>query len=360
LKIAYGVHGYGRGHATRALAVLPELSARHEVLLLAGGDAYRALRERYRPVRIPTFKYELGRSGKIAAARTLLRTAPKVADLSLRGPALEMVADVLGEFHPDVLVSDSEAWTHRAAREMGVPRIGFDHFGVLVYCDWPMGRLDRLRCRVEARLYKSLLSGQPDRIVIASFYAPPPRRESVRVVGPVLRPTVRAARARRGEYLLVYFSNGHIHFTPRVEAALRSQSVPVVVYGTGREGSEGNLEFRPPSNARFVEDLAGCRAVFCTAGNQLISEAMHFRKALLVLPEDSLEQRLNAAAVERMNIGMRTHRDVVSAELVREFLARERHLAENIPQRASDGRSQAVEAIERFAEELVAHPHRPG
>jgi UDP:flavonoid glycosyltransferase YjiC (YdhE family) len=35
MRILYGVHGYGRGHAVRSLAVLSELRLRHEVLVLA-------------------------------------------------------------------------------------------------------------------------------------------------------------------------------------------------------------------------------------------------------------------------------------------------------------------------------------
>jgi len=46
--------------------------------------------------------------------------------------------------------------------------------------------------------------------------------------GPVLREIVRQAEPQRGDYLLVYFSNGHVHFTSRVEDALRALDVPVV------------------------------------------------------------------------------------------------------------------------------------
>lgn len=353
MRIAYGIHGYGQGHAGRALAVLPELARRHDVLVLAGGDAYRALRADYPVVRIPTFRYQLGRGGRMSAGRTLLRALPKMMDLSLRGPALEMVGEVLAEFAPEVVVSDSEAWTHAAARRLRIPRISFDHFGVLVYCRWPMSWRQRLRCRLEARVYRGLMSAPADRIVIASFYAPPPTREGVRVVGPVLRETVLKALASRGEYLLVYFSNGHIHFTPRVEQSLLALDVPVVVYGMGWQGRQGNLDFRPPDNVKFVEDLAGCRAVFATAGNQLISEAMHLRKPLLVLPEDSLEQRLNAIAVEHMGIGERTSPKRVSAEQLRAFLAGEGRYRESFPDVPADGRTQAVQAIEQFAEELA-------
>ena len=40
MRIAYGVMGYGRGHAMRTMSVLPALMAEHEVTVFAGGDAY--------------------------------------------------------------------------------------------------------------------------------------------------------------------------------------------------------------------------------------------------------------------------------------------------------------------------------
>ncbi len=54
MRILYGVFGYGRGHATRALSILPELRERHEVVVLAGGDAYDAIAPDHPVVRILT------------------------------------------------------------------------------------------------------------------------------------------------------------------------------------------------------------------------------------------------------------------------------------------------------------------
>ena len=353
MRIAYGIHGYGRGHSSRALAVLPELASRHEVLIFAGGDAYDALAADYPVCRLPVFRYELKKNGRRSKARTFLRGATKLLDLYLSGPALEMTCEALVDFQPDVVLSDSEPWTHWAARRLGLPRISFDHYAVLLYCDWPMSGRDRRASRGEAFFYRRMMAGDSDRYVIVSFYAPPPKREGVCVVGPVLRDIVRQATPARGDSLLVYFSNGHVHFNPRVEAALRVLDEPVVVYGTGREGVDGRLDFRPPSNTKFVEDLAASRAVFATAGNQLISEAVHLRKPLLLMPEDCLEQRLNAAAIARMGIGARTHRDQVSVEQLRAFLDAESTYTQHFPDSPGDGQSRAVAAIERFAEELT-------
>ena len=39
MRIAYGVMGYGRGHAMRTLSVLPELMKEHEITVFTAGDA---------------------------------------------------------------------------------------------------------------------------------------------------------------------------------------------------------------------------------------------------------------------------------------------------------------------------------
>ncbi len=353
MRIAYGVHGYGRGHAMRALAVLPALTARHELAILAGGDAYDALAGEYTVTQIPVLKFALSPTGRRSKRRTIKRNLPGVMDLKMSGPALDMVVDTLTKFRPDVVVSDSEPWTHHAARRLEIPRISFDHFGVLVHCRWPMPMLDRLVCRLEAGAYRKLM-GRPQRVVVASFYDAPPRRPGVRVVGPVLREQVRKTEPSPGEYLLVYFSNGRKHYTERVHRALLEQDIPVWVYGTGREGREGNVQFLPLSNTRFVSDLAACRAVFSTAGNQLISEAMHFGKPLLLMPEDSLEQRLNAAMVEHLGYGRHLSRRDVAADVIGEFLADGDRLAANIGAAdIRDGGAEAVAAIEQYARELA-------
>ena len=352
LRIAYGVHGYGRGHSSRALAVLPDLTKRHDVLILAGGDACRALSPDYNVCRIPVLRFALAKGGKRSPIKTIARAVPNVLDLHIHGPARAMVGEVLEDFAPDVVVSDSEVWTHHSARRLKIPRISFDRYGALAYCRWPMSTADAMTRRMESGIYRSLMAGRSDRTVVVSFYDAPAKRPDVCVVGPVLREIVNRQRATRGDYLLVYLSNGHVHFTERVEAALRELDVPVVVYGVGREGADDNLDFRPPSNEKFVADLAGARAVFATAGNQLISEALWFAKPMLLLPEDSLEQRLNAGAVEAMGVGLRTSRRKISTDQLRDFLARSTDFAAAMPTDYTDGRNRAVEAIESAAHEL--------
>jgi len=304
MRIAYGVMGYGRGHAMRTMAVLPALGRDHEITVFAGGDAYEVLASRFDTVRIPTIGYQYGSGGTHSLPITLARNVAPVADLLFGGRGIEQVGAAMRERGIELVISDSEAWTHRVAQRLALPRISFDHVGIIAYCKphfppdlWAAGMRDGWG-------YRQLM-GVPERILISSFYRAEPAYPQVHVIGPMLRDEVRAAKPRDGDYLLAYFNKGEHQYLPHIDRALRLLDCPVRVYGTRHRGIDDNLDFRAPSVQGFVDDLAGCRAVLSTAGNQLIGEAMHFGKPVLALPEPAFEQRLNAFMIERMGIGQR-------------------------------------------------------
>jgi uncharacterized protein (TIGR00661 family) len=356
MRIVYGIHGYGRGHATRALGVLPELRQRHEVLVIAGGDAYQALRHIGPVTEIPTLTYVYRKSGRVATPETLHENADRIWDLLSRGETHRKVLGALRDFQPDLAICDVEPWTHQVAARLGIPRISFDHFGILAYCKPPMPWADRLRCLRDIAVYRAL-TGQPDRVIVSSFYEAPTAFPSARCVGALLREDVFQVRPVRGDYLLAYFNKGDHQYTPHVETALQQAGLPALVYGTSRIGTDGNVTYRPPGNVPFLEDLARCRAVLSTAGNQLVGEALYFGKPLLVHPERCVEQRLNAAAVSRLRIGTETRHEVLSAQVIRRFLRDAPTYEAGAKGLVRDGRAEALAAIETFAGEL-AQPHR--
>lgn len=92
-RILYGVHGYGRGHAARAQAVLPELMKRYDVRVLAGDDAYDQLSGDYDVVRIPVLRYYHGPNNRRSLWQTLRRNVPVIVDLLSDGAACRMVCD---------------------------------------------------------------------------------------------------------------------------------------------------------------------------------------------------------------------------------------------------------------------------
>jgi uncharacterized protein (TIGR00661 family) len=351
LRIAYGVFGYGRGHATRALAVLPDLTARHDVLLLAGGDAHAALSPYYPVQRIPTLRFVYQRNGRRDQLGTVLENLPAVWELLTAGRGYRAAVQALRDFKPDVAICDADPWTHRACAQLGIPRISFDHFGIMAHCRPSLSPADARAARRDVWIYRTLM-GRPARIMVSSFYEAPPRSRRVRCIGPLLRDQVRAARARSGEHLLVYLNNGRCQLTTRLEESLHATKLPTVIYGTDREGVDGNLVFERPDDERFIDRLASCRAVISTAGNQLVGEAMFLGKPLLVRPEDSVEQRMNAAAVARLGIGEEVAEESLDAPRIARFLERGATYRENARTSWRDGRAQALDCLESFAGQL--------
>ena len=357
MRILYGVHGYGRGHATRSLTILSELVKRHQVLVLAGGDAYAAMSSEYHMVRVPTLGFAYGaRSGQRSNWRTFRKNVSALLDLWWRGPICDMVADQFAEFGPDAIISDAEAFTHHVAAQRRIPRISVDHIGILAHCRPPLEWVDRLEAAVDTKAYQ-LLTGRPDRVIVSSFYTAPPRTPEVCVVGAMPRRELFALAPRDAGYLLAYFNKGRHQVNAAMLRTLAGCGLPVRIYGTDMIGRQGALDFRPISSLPFLEDLAGCRGVISTAGNQLMGEALYLGKPVLVMPERCVEQRMNAFAVERMGIGMRLSPHRFRPESLREFLKRGDEFAANTHGKFRDGRDEALRAINRYLAELV--PCRP-
>jgi uncharacterized protein (TIGR00661 family) len=354
MRILYGVHGYGRGHATRALALLPYLARRHQMLVVAGGDAYSAIWPEFPVARVPTFSFAYGPgTGRRSNWHTLRRNVAAVLDLLLRGPIFEMVRDMVREFAPDVIISDAEPWTHHVAAALRIPRISLDHVGILRHGRLPIPWGDRWAAGLDGFCYRTLV-GRPERVIVSSFYEVPIRDPNVRLVGTLPRPAVRDLKPWRGEHLLVYFNRGHEQLGPVQLAALQDVGCPAHIYGTERQGRQGRLTFFPPSNLPFLEDLASCRAVLSTAGNQLVGEAIYLGKPVLVVPEHSVEQRLNAAAVERLQIGMRLRPREFTAERIRLFLSRMDCYTAQLQRHARDGLSETLTLLVQFLTELAS------
>jgi uncharacterized protein (TIGR00661 family) len=348
MRIAYGVHGYGRGHAARSLAVLTVLGRRHEILVLAGAAATPLLAG-FPVVQIPALTFEY-RGTELSALWTLRKNASFLSSLVLgTGPVAEVEA-ALHRFRPDVVVSDSEPLVLRAAGRLGIPRIGFDHVGIIAWCRPSAPPPDAVQLGRDAATYRLLL-GRPERVIVSSFFEAPLRRADATIVPPVLRERVIRAERCEGRHLLVYFNQPRL-LTPEVLSAVAGCGLPAIVYGAGRQDRVGEIQFREIDESAFVEDLASSRAVLSTAGHQLASEALYLGKPMLVCPEECAEQRLNARELVRLGAARCVDRGALTCQGLRDFLDRLDENRAPLSRIARDGNASAMAALEARLAEL--------
>lgn len=362
-KIFISMAGEGRGHAARVRTLVEHLRHDHELWLFAPNEAYDFLARCYGRAhgvenvwlhRIPGLRFhytngQLDRGKSIASGLTYaFRKLPRLVGAFRR--RIDAVS-------PDLIITDFEpalgwaAWGRRR-----VPHLSLDHQHVLMTYDlsslprslqwhaWSMSWAVRLH------------TPSPTARVVSSFYSPPPKRgwETIKQIGPMIRPEIAAAVPIAGDYLLSYLRAN----TPETVLDILAQAgAPVKVYGLGERPPQGVLTFCPIHERRFVEDLAGCRAVICAAGNQLLGESLYLGKPVMALPEEyHHEQMINAHFIANLGVGMWTTLEALTVEMLTEFREREPQFRAALQsmQGRLDGTADALAEIQQLLEQTAS------
>lgn len=350
-RIFYSLSGEGRGHATRAMAVAGQLGGRHDVTLFAYGDAYALLAPhfrrspvRVRPIRGIRFRYSGDRLDYLG---TVLRGA-RFAALRFARLTGHLERLVRAE-RPDVVVTDFEPCLPRAARRCRVPFVSLDHQHFLVVSDLSSLPFHLRCCGDFIGLSVRACCRGPERIIVSSFYSPPVKRayrDRAVQVGVLLRPEVLGTRPGRRGHVAVYLRRA---VPEPLLRALSACGLPARIYGLGLRPPRGGATFHEVSAEGFLEDLSTSEALVCTAGNQLVGEALYLGKPVLALPEPgNLEQRINAHFVRQSGAGDWAPMESAGPELLRGFLDRlERYRAAIDPSTVA-GNARALAALQPF------------
>ena len=348
-KIFYGLAGEGRGHATRATTITEHLRREHEVVLFAPDQAFAMLSSRYRHVdgvevveiEGPRFRYD--RHGRVDKLRTALSTFGYMTRLR------RIVGTVVRRMRidrPDLCITDFDPVVPRAAETLEVPYVSVDHQHFLVVSDFSaLPRRSRRWAAAMSPLVRAYYRRQQTSIVSSFHFPPLKRRWRDRVVqtGVLLRPEMEHATPEHGSHLCVYLRR---FATPAVLGALKASGIEARIYGVGDHGRDGNLVFQSIDERRFLEDLATCRGLVSTAGNQLVGEAHWLGKPVLAMPEPgNEEQSINAWFVSHSGAGVQHDLDTVTAADVRRFAESADELRNHIDRRRLNGNDATLRAI---------------
>jgi uncharacterized protein (TIGR00661 family) len=324
-NIAISLCGEGRGHASRVCTLSERLDPAHDVLVYPGADGLDFIRRRL-ALRMPRVRIESipGIVFQYVGGRLdVMRSIAAGLDYQARqiGPRVDrMIAD-LEAFGADIAITDFEPALPRACARLGIPLVSVDHQHFLMAYD--LGILPwTLQWHAWFMSHAVWLYsvGAAD-TVVSAFFRPPlkPGWEHVVQIGPLLRPEIVAATPRDGDYLVSYLRR---HTPDSAVDALAGAGLPVRVYGLGAREPIGPLSFHAIDERRFIDDVAGCRALVSAAGNQLIGEALHLGKPMLLLPEKAhAEQLINSHFLVAMGAGDFCHLEGVSRQRVGEFVA---------------------------------------
>lgn len=295
-RIAYFVHGRGKGHAVRSRAVIDRLRERYDVRLFCAGDAWAVL-------------------GDLEGAEPILACVPgrhmvRSFTLRLRGDRAHF-----RRYTPDLVVSDGDGPSVNAARSLGIPVVAVGHGLIFrhthLHAALPLGKRAR-------EIVNAASSSWPASRRVAVHFAPVrPRTLGTLVARPDLR-TLVTTDQNREDFLLAYFrdNNGVIALEQ-----LAGRGHRVVLFGEPRAVPKG-VELHRYDERTFADALGKCRAVVGSAGNHLPAECAMLGIPMLALHRsDDPEHEMNARLVEAAGIGVGGAFGDVTPELIQRFEA---------------------------------------
>ncbi len=323
MRILYGVVGEGMGHAIRSRVVLDHLVAEgHDVHIVASQRAVDFLQKHFGEHNVQRIHglHIVTEENRVRRSKTLWANVRDGAE-ALPGQ-IAAYFELIAKFEPQAVISDFESWTYLFGKLHRLPVFSVDNMQIIHRCELPDEVVGPYRAELEVA--KAFIRGKLPRAehyFIATFFRPRVRKERTTLVPPILRPEILAAKATRGEHLLVYQT---AEGNEALEAALRETGLECRIYGMRRgiteEQREGELRYRPFSEAGFIDDLRTARAVITGGGFTLMSECVYLHKPTLSVPiTGHFEQILNGRYLEHEGYGR--FASELDANAVHEFLA---------------------------------------
>jgi len=355
MKILYGVVGEGMGHAMRSRVILEHLVKHgHEVTIMASGRAVDFLQKHFADVnRIHGF-HMITEENRVRMGKTIWSNVLTGATGVPKN--IGVYFDSIGQFKPDAVVSDFESWTYLYAKTHRLPIVSIDNMQIINRCKHDDDVLQGHRTSFEVT--KAFIKGKLpfcDEYFITTFFRPETRKPNTQLFPPILRPEILAATPSRGEHLLVYQT---AEGNEGLVRALAQTGIECRIYGMRRtiktEEVEGNLHYRPFSEAGFIEDLSSARAVIAGGGFTLMGEALYLRKPMLSVPlGKQFEQVMNARYLEKLGYGCAAESLQDPAEITR-FLAAIDGCQAKLANYTQDGNALIFRALDEFLDRAAA------
>ncbi len=355
MKILYGVVGEGMGHAIRSSVVLAHLlDEGHDVEIVASGRAVDFLKKRFAAVNRIHGYFMVALENRIDRSATLWKNIYE----GVQGIPRNIAAyfEVIDDFEPEAVISDFESWSYLYGKTHRLPVYSVDNMQIINRCTLPDAVIAGERVNFEATraFIKAKLPGCRH-YFISTFFRPPMRKDDTSLCPPILRPEILAAAPRDGEHLLVYqTSEGH----RRLAETLKQTGIECRVYGMRRhidaEEVDGNLRYRPFSEAGFIDDLASARGVIAGGGFTLMGEAVYLHKPMLSVPlENQFEQILNARYLAHEGMGMAAD-DAADPAVVHQFIERIPDFAQALSGYRQDGNAELFAALDHHLDRAAA------
>lgn len=323
-NIFYSCSGEGRGHASRARTIIEDLKGKHSITVYAPEHAYELLYPLYKNSevkikKIPGLLFYYNEMKKLDYFTTIVKSIDYLIKQS--GIVDTIYRDIERE-KPDLVITDFEPSLPKAAEKYGIPYISVDHQHFLATYDLSTLPISLQQMAMFMATTVNLFYMKQSETVVSAFYFPPLKKncKNVQQIGIFLSKDIRDITPHDGKHVLVYMRR---YLNNNLVKALEKCKSKVIIYTNEKCRSYRNIKFKKISPKGFIEDLADCRALVSTAGNQLIGEALYLGKPVFSIPEPgNYEQEINGHFLQKSGGGENVYMHMIDDHAIKRFLDR--------------------------------------
>jgi uncharacterized protein (TIGR00661 family) len=225
--------------------------------------------------------------------------------------SLDTLQCAVRETAPDLIINFLEPLVGVCSRlrGLGAPVLAVGHQFMLAHPAYPKPPGSPMSA-MGLRNYVRVTGARAVHYALSFYEAPDVPERDLFVAPPLLRDELfHLERGTNAGHLLVYLLNAG--YRPEIEAwHRRHPEIPLHVFydradAVETESVDPTLTFHRLHGEKFLNLMANCRGVVCTAGFESLSEAAWLGKPALAVPvQGHIEQALNAVDAEKCGIAL--------------------------------------------------------
>jgi len=313
MKILYAIQGTGNGHMSRAMEIVPLLKKRaHTDVLISGIQTELSL-----PFDVNYRLYGMGFVFGKKGGVDLIETYKKSRLINFK----KEIRDLPVEKY-DLVISDFEPVSCRAAKRLGIPVIGLSNQAAVLASGAPQAK-----------------NIDPVGRYILKNYAPVDfsfgfhfQRYNKDIYTPIIRKQIRTAEISNNGHFTVYLPAFDDERILRRLTALKNAEWHVFSKHTKKTYQFNNVKVYPIQNELFMESFLSCSGIITGCGFGTPGEALFLGKKLIVVPmKNQFEQQCNAIALKNMGVSVIGSLKKKHLPAIENWMGEENKIAVNYP-----------------------------
>lgn len=349
--IFYSMCGEGLGHCARAMAVMEHMP-QHDFYVFTYGDGFKYLQENPLPNMKQVFEINGMSFGMKNGSVDFINTIQSAIKLSHNGHKRnkKFMLELAGQLNPKMAIVDWEPSLPRAAKTLDIPVVSVDSQHKFRFDDMKGFPWWLKVYSFFAGLFCGIMVPNAKHHVLCTFQSDLiERKKGVTLAQCLIRKNIASIPKVLGDSLLVYVRQEEIA-RKMLDSILKSDTPvrPIICYGVRLDNEYPQVTFRDRSYMQFAYDLANCKAVFTTAGIQLVGEARYYGKPSFVVPiPGQYEQSVNGRYVDVLKLGTCVPMHKLTPQSVTDFL---NTYNEGIPA-SENGVHDVIRVVEHYLQE---------